>query len=53
MTKRLAMTVDGRLTYCSADEHNIGKGRCNHVSHAKMVNHKKNSWKERRKLFLS
>ena len=35
MTKRLAMTVDGRLTYCSADEHNIGKGRCNHVSHAK------------------
>lgn len=35
MGKRLAMTVDGRLTYCSADEHNIGKGRCNHVSHAK------------------
>lgn len=35
MAKRLAMTFDGRLTYCSADEHNIGKGRCNHVSHAK------------------
>ena len=21
------------MTYCSADEHNIGKGRCNHILH--------------------
>ena len=35
MAKRLAMTTDGKLTFCSATEENIGKGRCNHVSHAK------------------
>ena len=31
--KRLALTADGKMTYCSADEHNIGKGRCNHILH--------------------
>ena len=35
MPKRLAMTKDGVLTYCSASDENIGKGRCNHVSHQK------------------
>ena len=35
MTKRLAMTKDGVLTYCTATDENIGKGRCNHVSHQK------------------
>lgn len=33
--KRLALTIDGRLTYCSASEENIGKGRCNHIDHQK------------------
>ena len=33
MKKRLAVTKDGQLTYCSATEENIGKGRCNHVGH--------------------
>lgn len=33
MEKRLALTIDGQLTYCSASEENVGKGRCNHVSH--------------------
>lgn len=33
MTKRLAMTADGKLTYCSASEENVGKGRCNHIGH--------------------
>ena len=31
--KRLALTVDGQMTYCTASEENIGKGRCNHVDH--------------------
>lgn len=31
--KRLAMTVDGKLTYCTADDEHIGKGRCNHIAH--------------------
>lgn len=35
MNKRLALTKDGRLTYCTASEENIGKGRCNHISHQK------------------
>lgn len=35
MPKRLAMTTDGKLTYCSAAEENVGKGRCNHVGHAR------------------
>ena len=33
MKKRLALTKDGRMTYCTATEENIGKGRCNHISH--------------------
>ena len=33
MSKRLAMTTDGRMTYCSASDANIGKGRCNHIIH--------------------
>ena len=35
MAKRLALTVDGNITYCTATDENIGKGRCNHVSHQK------------------
>ena len=31
--KRLALTVNGDMTYCTASEENIGKGRCNHVLH--------------------
>lgn len=33
MNKRLALTKDGKLTYCNASEENIGKGRCNHIAH--------------------
>ena len=33
MDKRLALTNDGHLTYCTASEENIGKGRCNHCAH--------------------
>lgn len=29
------MTTDGKLTYCSATEENVGKGRCNHIGHAR------------------
>ena len=29
----LAVTVDGRLTYCKASEDQRGKGRCNHLFH--------------------
>lgn len=29
----LALTVDGRITYCTAPEELRGKGRCNHVAH--------------------
>lgn len=36
MPKRLAITKDGKLTYCTASEENIGKGRCNHIAHQKM-----------------
>ena len=35
MTKVLALTEDGRLTYCIAPEDQRGKGRCNHVGHQK------------------
>lgn len=35
MNKRLALTKDGKLTYYTADEKNIGKGRCNHIAHQK------------------
>lgn len=31
--KRLALTKDGQLTYCTSSEENIGKGRCNHIVH--------------------
>ena len=33
MQKVLAMTSDGRLTYCSCDPSQRGKGRCNHIFH--------------------
>lgn len=33
--KRLALSKDGQITYCTADDDNIGKGRCNHVYHQK------------------
>jgi hypothetical protein len=29
----LALTTDGRITYCTCDPSQRGKGRCNHVSH--------------------
>lgn len=32
--KRLALTEDGRLTWCTAPQEKIGWGRCNHVAHA-------------------
>ena len=35
MVRRLAITTDGCMTYCSASEENVGKGRCNHLTHAK------------------
>ena len=38
MTRRkgvLALTVDGEPTMCYASEENRGKGRCNHVGHAR------------------
>lgn len=31
--KVLALTTDGRLTFCSSPPENRGKGRCNHVDH--------------------
>ena len=30
---RLALNTDGKLTFCTASEENIGKGRCNHLLH--------------------
>lgn len=35
MRRRLALTSDGRLTWCTADDEHVGKGRCNHVTHQK------------------
>lgn len=35
MNKILALTNDGRITFCTASEDQRGKGRCNHVSHQK------------------
>lgn len=35
MVKRLAMTTDGRMTYCSAPEGTEGTHGCNHVLHLK------------------
>ena len=29
----LALTQDGRITYCTAPEDQRGKGRCNHIAH--------------------
>ena len=31
--KVLALTEDGRLTYCTCSPEQRGKGRCNHISH--------------------
>lgn len=31
--KRLALNTDGEMTYCSATDENVGKGRCNHIIH--------------------
>ena len=36
MKKRLALTKDGRMTYCTASEENVGKGRCNHIAHQRL-----------------
>lgn len=33
MSKRLALNINGEMTYCSASDENIGKGRCNHLEH--------------------
>ncbi|NLZ80352.1 MAG: hypothetical protein GX913_00885, partial [Clostridiales bacterium] len=33
--KVLALTEDGRMTYCTAPEDQRGKGRCNHIMHQK------------------
>lgn len=35
MTRRLAMNSEGQMTYCTASEENIGRGRCNHIAHQK------------------
>ena len=33
MAKILALTNDGRITYCTASEENRGRGRCPHLAH--------------------
>ena len=33
MNRVLALTNDGKLTYCTASKENKGKGRCNHITH--------------------
>ena len=33
LKKVLALTKDGRITFCSAPEDQRGKGRCNHIAH--------------------
>ena len=33
MAKILALTNDGRITYCTASEENRGRGRCPHLTH--------------------
>ncbi len=33
--KRLALTKDGRMTYCTCNMDERGKGRCNHIAHQK------------------
>ena len=32
----MALTTDGQLTYCTASDENIGRGRCNHVTHQRL-----------------
>lgn len=39
--KRLALTNDGKLTYCVAPEDKIGQGNCNHVVHQRKGERKK------------
>lgn len=46
MKKKLALTKDGKLTYCTSSEENIGKGRCNHIAHQK-ENESNNDFLER------
>lgn len=31
--RRLALTVDGKIAYCTAYNENTGRGECNHVAH--------------------
>lgn len=33
MTRRLAVSEDGTLSFCTADEEHVGKGRCKHLTH--------------------
>lgn len=33
MNRVLALTKDGKITYCTAPEEMRGKGRCNHIAH--------------------
>ncbi len=33
MHKVLALTTDGRMTYCTCEPEERGKGRCNHIAH--------------------
>lgn len=35
MSKRLALNSEGDITYCSANPGEEGKGRCNHIFHAR------------------
>ena len=35
MERVLALTVDGKITFCSAPEEKRGMGRCNHIAHQK------------------
>ncbi len=35
MERILALTVDGKITFCSAPEEKRGMGRCNHIAHQK------------------
>ena len=33
MARRLALTIDGRMTWCTCEPGQEGKGRCNHIAH--------------------
>ena len=35
MERCLALTKECKMTYCTASEENIGKGRCNHIARQK------------------